>query len=79
MSEKERVQKMIDDSDNRYYPDPVENRGSGNPAADGPNLKFQVAPHMRGYAPPDNSAAVRAKHAEQDKNLHGAPPRPTKP
>jgi hypothetical protein len=42
-----------------------------------PNV--EPAPHMRGYAPADNTPAVRARQAQEDRNRFGAPPKPTKP
>ena len=78
MSDESVMKQALADSNNKYAPDPVENRGPANPAAEGPNLKIEPAPHMRSYAPADNSPAVRAKLAERDKNL-GQPPKARKP
>jgi hypothetical protein len=78
MSDESVMKQALQDSASKYAKDPIENRGPANPAAEGPNLTIEPAPHMRSYAPPDNSAATRARNAETDKNLSTAPT-PKKP
>jgi len=73
MADKDVMQNALSDSANKYAPDPVPDRGPANPAAEGPNLKIEPAPHMRSYAPADNSPAVRAQNAEIDRNLSSVP------
>jgi hypothetical protein len=73
MSDKDVMQKALEDSASKYAPDPIPNRGPAmQEATRGP---YEVAPHMRSYAGGnDTTPAERARQAEQDRNLSSVPP-----
>ena len=78
MSDKDVMQKALEDSASKYAPDPIPDRGPARQEATrGP---YEVAPHMRPYAGGnDTTPAERARQAREDQNRFGVPPAPRKP
>jgi hypothetical protein len=80
MSEKSNIQRMLDEQaayQGKLAKDPVPDRGPARQEATrGP---YEVAPHMKSYAPGDNTPAKRARQAAQDRARFGPPPKATRP